>query len=169
MQPMLHNPRPCALVACATLLWLSGCATYLDAKSDTAAGGKQDREIAAAKTELASAKSQNVTLSDQKLQREREIERNDKRIRALEQDLRVQDQALAAALKNKKITQARHAELKRQADALRQDTQSADLENKGASLAAPDAKADAAKEARLKDLERRKKDLEAALAAISKG
>jgi hypothetical protein len=169
MKPTLQIRRLSSLWAATALLWLSGCATYLDAKSDTAAGGKQQRDIAAAKAEVASAQAQNVSLSDQKLQREREIERNDKRIRALEQDLRVQDQALAAALKNKKISQARHAELKRQADALRQDTQSADLENKGASLAAPDAKADAAKEARLKDLERRKKDLETALAAISKG
>jgi chromosome segregation ATPase len=169
MKPSMPTRRLLALLAGATLLGLTGCATYLDAKRDTAPGGQQQRDIAAAKAEVTSAQAQNVALGDQKLQREREIERNDKRIRALEQDLRVQDQALAAALKNKKITQARYADLKRQADTLRQDTQSADLENKGASLAAPDARADAAKEARLKDLERRKKDLEAALAAIGKG
>lgn len=163
-------PQPATLLACASLLWLAGCTnTYLDAKRNTAPGGQLQRDITAAQAEVATAKAQNVTLSDQKLQREREIERNDKRIRALEQDLRVQDKALADALKAKKISQARHAELKRQADTLRRDTQSADLENRGASLTAPDAKADAAKEARLKDLERRKKDLEAALAAISKG
>jgi hypothetical protein len=170
MKPMLQTRRSAALLTAATLVGLAGCAnTYLDAKRDTAPGGQQQRDIAAANAEVASAKAQNVTLSDQKLQREREIERNDKRIRALEAELRAQDQALAAALKNKKISQARHAELKRQVETLRQDTQSADLENKGASMAAPDAKADAAKEARLKDLERRKRDLEAALTAISKG
>lgn len=162
--------RSMPLLAAAALL-LSGCAanTYLDAKRNTAPGGQQERDIAAAKTELATAQQQNVSLSDQKLQREREIERNNKRIRAMEVDLRKQDAALASALKSKKVTQARYNELKREMDAVKAEMQSVDLQNKGDAFATPDAKADAAKEARLKDLERRKKDLETALAALAKG
>lgn len=162
--------RSTPMIAAAALL-LSGCAanTYLDAKRNTAPGGQQERDIAAAKTELATAQQQNVSLSDQKLQREREIERNNKRIRAMEVDLRKQDAALASALKSKQVTQARYNELKREMDAVKAEMQSVDLQNKGDAFGAPDAKADAAKEARLKDLERRKKDLETALAALAKG
>jgi hypothetical protein len=162
--------RSTPLLAAAALL-LSGCAanTYLDAKRNTAPGGQQERDIAAAKTELATAQQQNVSLSDQKLQREREIERNNRRIRAMEADLRKQDAALASALKSKQVTQARYNELKKEMDAVKAEMQSVDLQNKGDAFGAPDAKADAAKEARLKDLERRKKDLETALAALAKG
>lgn len=162
--------RSTPLLAAAALL-LSGCAanTYLDAKRNTAAGGQQERDIAAAKTELTTAQQQNVSLSDQKLQREREIERNNKRIRAMEADLRKQDVALASALKAKQVSQARYNELKKEMDAVKAEMQSVDLQNKGDAFGAPDAKADAAKEARLKDLERRKKDLETALAALAKG
>lgn len=161
--------RPAPLLAAAVLL-LSGCAanTYLDAKRNTAAGGQQERDIAAAKSDLASAQAQNTSLQDQKLQREREIERNNRRIRALESDLKKQDAALTSALKSKQVSQARYNELKKEMDAVKSETQSVDLQNKGDAMAAPDAKADAAKEARLKDLERRKKDLEAALAGLTK-
>jgi PBP1b-binding outer membrane lipoprotein LpoB len=162
--------RSTPLLAAAALL-LSGCAanTYLDAKRNTAPGGQQERDIAAAKTELTTAQQQNVSLSDQKLQREREIERNNKRIRAMEADLRKQDVALASALKAKQVSQTRYNELKKEMDAVKAEMQSVDLQNKGDAFGAPDAKADAAKEARLKDLERRKKDLETALAALAKG
>ncbi|MCW5666704.1 MAG: hypothetical protein KIT35_22965 [Piscinibacter sp.] len=161
--------RPTPLLAALALL-LSGCAanTYLDAKRNTAAGGQQERDIAAAKTDLATAQAQNTSLQDQKLQREREIERNNRRIRALEADLKKQDAALASALKAKQVSQARYNELKKEMDAVKAETQSVDLQNKGDAFAAPDAKADAAKEARLKELERRKKELEAALAGLTK-
>ena len=160
--------RP-TLLAAATLL-LAGCAsTYLDAKRNVAPGGQQERNIAAAKGDLAAAQAQNVSLSDQKLQREREIERNNRRIRAMEADLRKQDAALVGALKAKQVSQARYNELKKEMDAVKAEMQSVDLQNKGDAFGTPDAKADAAKEARLKDLERRKKDLEAALAALAKG
>ena len=161
--------RPTPLLAALALL-LSGCAanTYLDAKRNTAAGGQQERDIATAKADLASAQAQNTSLQDQKLQREREIERNNRRIRALEADLKKQDAALASALKSRKVSQARYNELKKEMDAVKAETQSVDLQNKGDAFAAPDAKADAAKEARLKELERRKKELEAALAGLTK-
>lgn len=164
------NPvRPAPLLAAVALL-LSGCATstYLDAKRNTAAGGQQERDIAVAKSDLASAQAQNTSLQDQKLQREREIERNNRRIRAVEADLKKQDAALASALKAKQVSQARYNELKKEMDAVKSEMQSVDLQNKGDAFAAPDAKADAAKEARLKELERRKKDLESALAGLTK-
>lgn len=165
----MNHRRPAPLLAAAALL-LSGCAanTYLDAKRNTAAGGQQERDIAAAKTDLATAQAQNTSLQDQKLQREREIERNNRRIRALESDLKKQDAALASALKAKQVSQARYNELKKEMDAVKAETQSVDLQNKGDALAAPDAKADTAKEVRLKELERRKKELEAALAGLTK-
>lgn len=164
---MSHARR--TLVAAGAALLMSGCAnTYLDAKRNTAPGGQQERDIAAARTDLATAKSQNVSLSDQKLQRERELERNNKRIRALESDLRAQDTALASALKSRQLSQTRYNELKREVDSVKAEMQSVDLQNKGDAFGTPDAKADAAKEARLKDLERRKKELESALAALAK-
>lgn len=164
---MSHARR--TLIAAGAALLVSGCAnTYLDAKRNTAPGGQQERDIAAARTDLATAKSQNVSLSDQKLQRERELERNNKRIRALESDLRAQDAVLASALKSRQLSQTRYNELKREVDSVKAEMQSVDLQNKGDAFGTPDAKADAAKEARLKDLERRKKELESALAALAK-
>jgi hypothetical protein len=156
-------------VAIAALAALSGCATYMDAKSNTAAGGQQSRDIAAAKTELSAAQAQNVRLSDEKVQRDREIKRNNDRIRAMETDLRKQDALLADALKAKQVSSSRHAELKREMDAIKAEMQSVDMQNRGDAFAAsPDPKADAAKEARLRDLEKRKRELEGALAALTK-
>jgi hypothetical protein len=162
--------RPALWVLTAALLLLGGCAnTYLDAKANTAPGGQQSRDIAAAQTELATAQQQNVRLSDEKLQRERELKRNNDRIRAMEADLRKQDVVLADALKAKQVSSARHAELKREMDSIRAEMQSVDMQNRGDAMAAtPDPKADAAKETRLRDLEKRKKELEGALAALAK-
>jgi hypothetical protein len=152
----------------AAALVLAGCAnTYLDAKRNVAPGGQQSKDIAAANAELEAARAQNVSLSDQKMQRERELERNDKRIRTLESDLRQQDAALASALKSKQLTQARYADLKREMDSIRAEMQSVDMQNKGDIMAPPNPKADAAKEARLRELERRKKELEGALAQLA--
>ena len=156
------------LLAAATLL-LVGCANaYLDAKRNVAPGGQQSQDIAAAKTDLTSAQAANASLSDQKLQRERELDRNNKRIRAVEADLRKQDVALSDAVKAKQVSQTRAAELKKEMDSIRAEMQSVDMQNKGDAFGQPDAKADAAKEARLRALEQRKKDLEAALGAMVK-
>jgi len=161
--------RSALLALPAALLLLGGCATYMDAKQNTAAGGQQSRDIAAAKTELATAQQENVRLSDEKLQRERELKRNNDRIRAMESDLKKQDQVLADALKAKQVSSTRHAELKREMDSIRAEMQSVDMQNRGDAMAkTADPKADAAKEARLRDLEKRKKELEVALAALTK-
>lgn len=158
-----------ALCALAAALSLSGCATYMDARSAVAPGGRIDQQRTAAQGDLQAARAENVRLSDEKLQRERELERNDRRIRAMEEDLRKQDQQLAAALKSRKVSQARYEELKREMDRIRAEMQSVDLQNKGDSFKPADAKADAAKEQRLRDLERRKKELEGALAQLAAG
>ena len=65
---------------------------------------------------------------------------------------KAQDQALASALKAKQLSQSRHAELKREMDSIKAEMQSVDMQNKGDAFGAPDPKADAAKEARLKEL-----------------
>jgi chromosome segregation ATPase len=152
-------------------LALSGCAagTYLDAKSNPAAGGRQSQEIAGARASLDAAQAQNTQLQDAKLQRERELDRQDKRIRVLEDDLRKQDATLSNALKAKQITQARYTEIKRELDSIRGEMQSVDMQNLGDKMArSADPKADAAKEARLRELERRKKELEGTLSALAK-
>ena len=166
----MKTNRPAVGVLAVALLLLGGCAnTYLDAKANTAAGGQQSRDIAGAQTDLATAQQTNVRLSDEKLQRERELKRNDDRIRAMQADLRKQDVVLADALKAKQVSSSRYAELKREMDSIRAEMQSVDMQNRGDAMATTsDPKADAAKEARLRDLERRKKELEGALAALTK-
>ena len=150
---------------------LSGCAgnAYLDAKQNTAAGGRQERDIANANADLERARAQNASLQNASARRQAEIDRDKRRVATLESDLRKQDATLAAALKSGKVTKARHAQLKRDLDALRGDTQSAELENQRLALArTPDAKADAAKETQLRELEQRKKTLEDALAQMAR-
>ena len=157
---------PCA--AAAALLG-AGCADnpYLDAKRNTAPGGRQERDINAANAQLAGAQAQNASLQSATARREQEIDRNDRRIRTLQADLRRQDAALTQALRSKRLTQARHDQLRRDLDGLRNDSQTAELQNQGSRMAkSSDAAADAAKEARLRDLEKRRHDLEQALAAV---
>ena len=147
---------------------LAGC-TYIDAKQNTARGGKLETETTEARRTLADAKRENVQLQNTKAQRERELERNEQRIQAIEADLRQQDAALASALKSQSVTKARHDQLRRDLDAIRKEAAAIGQQNDADRLSgASDAKADAAKEARLRDLERRKKDLEAALATLVK-
>lgn len=157
------------LVRAAPLL-LAGLAacTYMETKRENAPGGRMDQEKAAARQELESARTQNVQLSAASQQRRADIAAMNDRIARVDTDLKRQDQALAAALKNKRVSQERYNQLKKQLDGMRSEAQELDLQNKGAAIGAPDAKADAAKQQRLAELEKRKKDLEAALAQMSK-
>jgi chromosome segregation ATPase len=145
---------------------LQGCETYQDAKRNVAPGGQLQVDTAAAKTDLQRQQTQRTVLEDQKLQRERELERNDKRLRAMEADLAKENKALNDALAAKKVSEQRYQQLKAEMDSIRQEAQQIDLQNKGGALGAPDAKADAAKEDRLRKLEARKKELETALAQL---
>jgi len=150
---------------------LTGCAgnTYLDAKRNTAAGGQLERDTAAAQSDLDAARARNAQLQTDQARVAGQIEQDRRRISALEGDLGRQQAALDAARKSGKLSQARHAQLKRELDALRADTQAAELANRSRAVAkAPDPQADAAKQAQLRELERRKKALETALAAMSK-
>jgi hypothetical protein len=157
-----------ALIALLISASLAGC-TYIEAKQNIAAGGKLETETAEARRQLADAKRENVQLQQTKLQREQELERNERRIQTVEADLRKQDVLLASALKSQSVSKARHDQLKRDLDAIRKEAAAIGQQNDSDRLSgAADAKADAAKEARLRDLERRKKELEAALAALVK-
>jgi hypothetical protein len=153
-------------LACAAV---AGCGTYIEAKQNIAPGGKLETETAEARQTLASVKKENVQLQSTKLQRERELERNERRIQALETDLRQHDAALASALSSRRLTKARHDQLKRDLDAIRKETAAIGQQNDADRLGGvSDPKADAAKEARLRALEQRKKELEAALATLVK-
>ena len=110
-QPRLRRLRLAALAA--GLAVLGGCATYQEARSNVAAGGALDQQQAAARQDLARAQTENTRLGGEKARREAEIKRSDERLRQVERDLRVQDQALATALKARQIDQRRHAQLKR--------------------------------------------------------
>jgi hypothetical protein len=157
-----------AVIALLIAASLAGC-TYIEAKQNTMAGGKLETDTADARRNLANARQENVQLQETKLQRERELERNEQRISALETDLRKQDTLLASALKSQNLTKARHDQLKRDLEAIRKETAALGQQNDADRLSGTaNAKSDAAKEARLRDLERRKKDLETALATLVK-
>jgi hypothetical protein len=158
------------LFAALTLTgFASGCETYIDAKRNTAAGGQLERDTADARRSLAEAKRENVQLQDAKIQRDRELEENERRIRAVEADLRDQDASLAKALQARQVSKGRYDQLKRDLDAIRKETAVLGQQNDSDRLStAPDKKADAAKELRLRELERKKKELEAAVAALVK-
>jgi hypothetical protein len=163
------NPGFLALAAIALSAALSGCETYIDAKKNVAPGGQLERDNAEARRTLAEVKRENVQLQQTKAQRERELAENERRIQALEADLRQQDVVLAKALQARQVSKTRHDQLKRDMDAIRKETVAIAQQNDSDRLSgASDTKSDAAKQARLRELERRKNELEAALAALVK-
>ena len=148
---------------------LGGCATYMEARENVKPGGKIDQEKAAAQVDLDAAKADKSRLTSEKEQREAELRRNDERIRTVQADLQHQDQALAAALRSKQVTQQRYEALKKEVDSIRAESQSLDLQIKSAAFRQPDPTADKAKEQKLRDLERRKQDLSKTLADMTSG
>jgi hypothetical protein len=156
-----------SLSALACVVLLAGCGTYMEARENVKPGGRLDQEKAAARTELQTAKSEQTRLGDEKAQREAELKRNDERIRAVQADLQRQELALQNALAARKVSQARYAELKRELDGVKAESQSIDLQLKSAAFRPADPKTDAAKEQRLRDLEKRKADLEKQLAQVT--
>ena len=164
----MHSLR-LVLAAMALAALASGCETYIDAKRNVAPGGKIERDTDEAKRNLADAKRENAQLQDAKARRERELEENERRIQTLESDLRQQDAALTKALQARQVSKARYDELKRNMDAIRKETASLAQQNDADRLTSvSDKKADAAKEERLRSLEKRKKELETALAGLVK-
>jgi chromosome segregation ATPase len=154
------------LALAGACLLLQGCETYQDAKRNVAPGGQLQVDTAAARADLQRQQTQRTVLEDQKLQRERELERNDKRLRAMEAELAKENKALNDALAAKKVSEQRYKQLKAEMDSIRQEMQQVDLQNKASALGPADPKADAAKEQRLRQLEARKKELETALAQL---
>lgn len=147
---------------------LAGCNTYMQQRADLASGGPQNR-VAAAQANLTAAKNTNQNLQDELVSIDRDIERNEKRLAAAQDDLKKTNADLAAAQASKKISSQQHAKLKAEADAINRELATLDLQlqaDRGKTGAGPDV---AAKEARLKDLERRKADLEKALKAALNG
>ena len=83
--------------------------------------------------------------------------------------MRQHDEALTQALQARQLTKARYDELKRNMDGIRKETAALAQQNDADRLTSTsDKKADAAKEERLRSLEKRKKELETALAALVK-
>lgn len=141
---------------------LTGCSTYMNQRADLMAGGPQAR-VAAAQADVNSAKATNQNLQDQLVSVERDIERNEKRVASAQADLDKTNTELADARAKKKLSAQQYAKLKAESDKLNRELAALDLQlqgDRGKADAGPDV---AAKEARLKDLERRKADLEKAM------
>ena len=148
---------------------LPGCATYLDAKDATRAGGSIDQQKAAANAQMVAARTQNTALQDQQMQRENELARMDKRIQSAQSDLAKQNVELAEALKARKLTQTRHDSIKRDLNAIQAEMGTLDLQNKAsAGSKSNDAVARASQEKKLSELEAKKKELENVLSALVK-
>ncbi|MFC3337608.1 hypothetical protein [Paracandidimonas soli] len=79
--------------------------------------------------------------------------------------LKTQEAQLAAALRARKVSKSQHDQLKRELDSLKAGTQQADLDNQGSAFSKKGV--DPQKEAQLKALERRKKELEDTLAKLA--
>ena len=154
-------------LTCLSLVaMLSGCANaYLDAKRNIAPGGALDNELREANYQLASAKARNDSLQDQKMAREREIERNNRRINALSASVKKQESELTAALNARKVSKGQYDQLKRELDSLKAGTQQADMDNQSSAFSKKSV--DPQKEAQLKALEKRKQELEATLAKLA--
>lgn len=147
---------------------LTGCSTYIDAKADLMSGGPQQR-VAAAQSNLTAAQTTNQNLQDQQVALQRDIERNEKRIAAAQSDLDKSNASLADARAKKRLSEQQYAKLKKESDALNSELAKLDLQvqsDRGKSGAGPEV---AAKEARLRDLERRKAELDRAIKAALGG
>lgn len=141
---------------------LGGCNAYLDAKSDMMSGGPQNR-VAAAQSNYNAAKQDNQNLQDQLLATNRDIERNEKRIASARDDLTKTNASLAAARDQKKLSTQAYDKLKRESDAINRELSTLNLQLQ-ADRDDPTKAADvAAKEQKLRDLEKRKADLDKAI------
>ena len=148
---------------------ISGC-TYMEVKSNVAPGGALDREMATANAQLRETRREQDRLSDVKLQRERELDRTERRIKAAQDDLAKQDALLTNALSAKKLSKVAYDDMRRQLDAIRGEMANLDLQNKSDQYSNQklDPQNEVAKEAKLQALEQRKQQLENALVAVFK-
>ena len=168
---MTSRFRLLSFVACALATLVAGCASnpYLESKRYTAAGGGMEREQNAANAQHAAAQATNAQLTASVASNQAQIDANSKRIAELEGDLRKQSTQLDQALRAKRVSQAKHSQLKRELEAIRVETQSVQLENDGARMSKPDPKADNDKRERLQKLEVRKRQLQQQLDVLRAG
>lgn len=174
MTPVDRGAATNRLAALAAAMLLGGCAamqTYDQAGRYVAPGGVGDQQRAAALADLQREQVRTAALQEERLQREREIARSDERLKALEQDIGRQNRQLAEAVGARRVSQQRAAELQREMDAVRNEMQQIDRQNRAAQAAAaanapPDPAAERAKQDRLKALEARKAALEATLVQL---
>ena len=159
--------RQLAVILTSTAL-LSGCGTYMEAKQNTRAGGAIDQQKASARVDLTAAQTANIKLQDDKMQREREVERMDKRLRAAQNELDQQNKALNDALRSRQISQARHDQVKRDLDGIKAEMSNMELQNRMDAGTPANPQAQAEKEKKLAALEKRKNDLNAAMSAMLK-
>lgn len=162
--------RPAALpaavrLAAALLLTsiLGPACTYIEERRDLMSGGPQRRE-AAAQTELDAERQRAAGLAAQKSQRERELDEVNGRLARAQAALDDQNRRLAAALKARQISQAKHDELKRSIDGLKSDASELRARN-DADRVRRNGPTDAEKLKKLQELEQRRRDLETALQA----
>lgn len=158
-----HVVAPGALLA--ALVLLGGCAAYLGAGERTR---QTEQKTTEEKRGLETEKTRRTELEDRNLQLERENKRVNDRIAATQVELKRQDTLLAAALKDRKVSQARWRELKTELESIKAEAQNLELQAKGDAVGKPDPASQAAKEKRLKDLEERKSKLEATLQQLAK-
>jgi chromosome segregation ATPase len=131
----------------------------MEQRADLMAGGPQQR-VAQAQANYNAAQATNQNLEDQRLSMERDIERNEKRIAAAQGELKSTNAALADARAKKKLSEQQFSKLKSESDSLNRDLAKLDLQvqqDRGNNAASADI---AAKEARIKELERRKAELD---------
>lgn len=154
----------------ATLLltgFLGSACTYIEERRDLMSGGPQRRE-AAAQAELDAERQRASGLAAQKAQRERELDEINGRLKRAQASLDQQNRRLAAALEARRISKAKHDELKRSIDALKSDAADLRVRN-DADRIRRNGSDDAGKLKKLQELEQRRRDTEAALqAAVGK-
>ncbi|WP_445682635.1 hypothetical protein [Radicibacter daui] len=143
-------------------LGATACATYLDQKADLVAGGPQQR-VAQAQSNYNAAVAANQNLEDQRLSLERDIERNEKRITAAQDQLKKANRDLASALAQKKLSQEQYAKLKSQSDAINRELAKLDLQTQADQNNSTNGPEIAARQARIEELEKRKAELDKAI------
>ena len=138
----------------------SGC-TYLDAKADLKNLQAQE---AAAKANLQAEQTKNQSLQDQQLQIQRDSERMEQRLKAAKDELAKSKAQLAEAQKNNQLSKAKADDLNNQVAALNRDISSMNLNVQAASVSGEEDPAEVKKkEQQIRDLEKRKADLEKAI------
>jgi septal ring factor EnvC (AmiA/AmiB activator) len=152
--------------ALASSLVLVACGAYIKAQHDTRPGGAIDQAKAQAERDRKREAEINIRLQDELLYHHREIKRIEDRIQAAQSELSKQNQALEDALRTRKISQARHDQLKYDLSAIQFDMGSIETQNRIDKGSKPDPAGQAEKEKRLAALEQRKKELETAMGAL---